>query len=176
MPKLEIPETGRIVCDVQIKPYNTSLMEPVDFKIDTGADFSTISKSKLFALGYTKDWIEKNKQPMESSTTVASGEEVITYFVKLPVINIYGIEGTDYPFGILMDKEEVLPKTTCEGCEFTESKKLDYRSLLGNDILSCFKVEIDWSSRTLILEPQSSLDFRNNKYPDKQLNFVETSI
>ena len=174
MPKLKIPETGRVECRVHIKPYTSSLMEPVDFKIDTGADFSTISKSTLHTLGYNNCWIDKNKQPMASSTTVASGEKVISYFIKLPIINVYGIEGIDYPFGILIDKEEVLPKPSCEGCEFTKSKKLDYRSLLGNDILSCFKVEIDWSSKTLDLNPQNNLDFRNDKYPDKQLNFVET--
>jgi len=174
MPKIAIPDSGRIVCRVQIKPFDSFLLEPVEFKIDTGADFSTISKSALLELGFTESWIEANKKPMKTSTTVASGEEIISYYIKLPIINIYGIEGTDYPFGILMDKEESLPKPTCRGCEFTKHKKLDYRTLLGNDILSCFKVSIDWNSGVVDLDPQNNLDVRNKKYPDRQLNFIET--
>lgn len=173
MVKIAIPESGRVECRVHIKPYDSHLMRAVRFKIDTGADFSTISKSALHRLGYSSQWIEANKNPAVSSTTVASGEEIASYYVRLPLINIYGVEGTDYPFGILMDKEEILPKPTCKGCEFTTPKKLDYRPLLGNDILSCFRVEIDWNSDVVCLEPQSSLDFRNRKYPDRQLNFVE---
>jgi len=173
MVKIAISKFGRIGCEVRIKPYNSYLMRNVTFKLDTGADFSTISKSALHNLGYTEEWIEKNKMPVESSTTVASGEEITSYYVKLPLINIYGIEGTDYPFGILMDKEEYLPKPTCEGCEFTEAKKLDYRPLLGNDILSCFSVAIDWKNNTVNLEPQNDLEFRNAIFPDRQLHFVE---
>ena len=173
MTKIKIPESGRIECEVHIKPYDSHLMRAVRFKIDTGADFSTISKSTLNMLGYSTQWIETNKKPSESSTTVASGEEIMSYYVRLPLVNIYGVEGTDYPFDILMDKEEYLPKPTCKGCEFTKQKKLDYRPLLGNDILSCFIVEIDWKSGIVNLEPQNSLDYRNIRYPDKQLNFIE---
>ena len=173
MPKLAIPESGRIECRVSIKPYDSLLMKDIKFKVDTGADFSTISKSALRDLGFSDDWIEENKEPVATSTTVASGEEVVSYNIRLPLINIYGIEGTDYPFGILMDKEVYLPKPTCKGCGFTEAKKLDYRPLLGNDILSCFKVAIDWDNKVVNLAPQSSLDKRNMKYPDRQLNFLE---
>ena len=61
MVKIAIPDTGRIECIVQIKPYDAYLMEPIRFKIDTGADFSTISKSVLHELGYTEAWIELNR-------------------------------------------------------------------------------------------------------------------
>ncbi|MDR2572395.1 MAG: retroviral-like aspartic protease family protein [Oscillospiraceae bacterium] len=138
MPRLKILDSGRIMCEIYIKPYNTSLMKAVEFKIDTGADFSTISKDALYRLGYTSDWIDKNKKPSNRPISVASGEEIESYYIKLPIINIYGVEGVDYPFGILMDKKSELPKPSCRGCRYTEAKKLDYRLLLGNDILSCF--------------------------------------
>jgi len=174
MTKINIPESGRIECEVHIKPYDSHLMRAVMFKIDTGADFSTISRSALNILGYSTQWIEANKKPTVSSTTVASGEEIKSYYIRLPLVNIYGVEGTDYPFGILMDKEEYLPKPTCKDCEFTKQKKLDYRPLLGNDILSCFIIEVNWRGGIVNLEPQSNLEYRNKKYPDRQLHFLET--
>jgi hypothetical protein len=47
--------------------------------------------------------------------------------------------------------------------------------LLGNDILSCFKVEIDWANNAVSLEPLTNLDKRNKLYPDKQLNNIEVT-
>jgi hypothetical protein len=47
--------------------------------------------------------------------------------------------------------------------------------LLGNDILSCFKVEIDWINNTATLEPLHNLEKRNKLYPDKQLNNIEVT-
>ena len=173
MPKVALRESGRIECEVRIKPFDSSLMENVRFKVDTGADFSTISKSALYKLGYSAQWVAENMKLSETSTSVASGEKLDSYYIRLPVINIFGIEGINYPFGILLDIEEKLPKPSCKGCEFTKAKKMDFRSLLGNDILSCFDISVDRKSNIADFEPQSSLDDRNKKYPDKQLNFIE---
>ena len=174
MPKVTIPKSGRIECRVHIKPYDANLMKSIRFKVDTGADFSTISKSALYELGYADDWIEYNKQASTGTTTSASGETLESYFVRLPIINIFGIEGVDYPFGILLDKEENLPKPSCRGCEYTTGKKLDFRSLLGNDILTCFNISINRESNSAVFLPQKSLDERNKIYSDRQLNFIET--
>lgn len=92
---------------------------------------------------------------------------------EIPVINIYGVRGRNYPLNILKDKEEELPKPTCKDCEYTKPKKLDYRLLLGNDILSCFNIRVDRSTGWLYMARLSNLDTRNAKYPDRQLNFVE---
>ena len=173
MPKLLIPDSGRISCFVKIKPYDSPILRAFKFKIDTGADFSTISKSTLYELGYTDYWISTNKKLQEGYTSVATGEKVDTYNVYLPFVNIYGAKGIDYPFGILLDKDEVLPKPTCTGCMHTEAKKLDYRLLLGKDILSCFNINIDRDNNCVYIDRISNLDERNAKYPDRQLNFVE---
>ena len=175
MIELKIPDSGRMLCEINIKRCDSPLMQAFEFKVDTGADFSTISKETLYKLGYNAEWIHKNKKLSEKPTSVASGEEVESYYICLPVVNIYGLEGKNYPFGILMDKEKILPKPTCDNCEHTKARKLDYRLLLGNDILSCFDVSINWKSGKFILEPYSSLDDRNKKYPDRHLNFVELS-
>ena len=176
MPELEIPKDDRIVCFVKIRPYNSPIMNSYEFKIDTGADFSTISKSALYDLGFTDEWIEKNKKPSKGSTSVATGENVESYDIHLPYINIYGAKGFNYPFGILLDKKEDLPKPTCTGCKHTVAKKLDYRLLLGKDILSCFNITIDREKNILHIDRLSTLDERNAKYPDRQLNFVESDL
>jgi len=173
MPKLKIPKSGRIACKVNIRPYDSPILQDIDFKIDTGADFSTISKDTLYDLGYTDEWIDANKKLMKGTTSVATGEEVETYNIHMPFINVYGARGKDYPFAILMDKEESLPKPTCEGCKYTEAKKFDYRLLLGNDILSCFNINIDRDNDCVYMSRLSNLNERNAKYPDRQLNFVE---
>jgi len=174
MPKLFIPASGRIVCNVKIRPYNSPILRNFEFKIDTGADISTISKDTLYSLGYTEKWITTNKMPTKGSTTVASGEVIESFYVELPLINIYGIRGVNYPLHILMDKEKDLPKPTCSGCKYIEPKKLDYRLLLGNDILSCFVITIDRDNGFVNMERRSSLDSRNKNYPNSQLNYVET--
>jgi len=45
---------------VKVRPYNSPILRVLEFKIDTGADFSTISKETLYALGYSEDWINTN--------------------------------------------------------------------------------------------------------------------
>jgi hypothetical protein len=149
-------------------------MQSTEFKIDTGADFSTISKDVLYELGYDINWINRNKKQSERPISVASGEQIESYYIELPIINIYGVEGKNYPFGILMDKISEQPKPSCKGCKYTEAKRLDYRLLVGNDILSCFKVEIDWDNSVITLEPRRCLETRNLLYQDRQLNFIES--
>jgi len=176
MPKLTIPKSGRIACKVNIRPYDSPILQDIYFKIDTGADFSTISKDTLYDLGYTNEWIDANKKLLKGTTSVATGEEVETYIVCLPFISIYGARGKDYPFAIFLDKDEELPKPACEGCKYTVAKKLDYRLLLGNDILSCFNLNIDRDNNCVYMDRLSNLSERNAKYPDSQLNFVETEV
>jgi len=174
MSKVNIPKSGRIVCTVYLRPYHSPILQDFDFKIDTGADFSTISKDTLYELGYTDSWINKNKTLMKGITTTATGEEVESYYIRIPFISVYGARGKDYPFAILLDRNEELPKPTCKGCKHIEAMKFDYRLLLGNDILSCFNINIDRDNNFLYLNRLSNLDKRNAKYPDKQLNFIES--
>ena len=153
MIKLEIDNSGRTYCEVYIKPHNSLIMKCVFFKIDTGADFSTISKSVLSDFGYSEGWIEANKIASKFGISTASGEVVASFYVPLN-INIYGIESVGHPFGIILDEEISLPKQSCMGCKHVGIKKRDYRLLLGNDILSCFDMRTQRDSNIMILEPR----------------------
>jgi hypothetical protein len=43
---------------VYIKPKNSTAMLPIDYKIDTGANCTTIGNDFLYELGYDSDWIK----------------------------------------------------------------------------------------------------------------------
>jgi hypothetical protein len=76
--------------DISIKPKNDLTMQDVPFKIDTGANCTTIGYSQLYKLGFDEDWI-KSGTPLkgEARPTVASGRFVEDcYQVILPEINI----------------------------------------------------------------------------------------
>ena len=85
MNKIGFSEFGRVYVPIDIKPINAETMLPVRFKVDTGADTSTISKPELWRLGYDMDWIQKNAIVFEDKDkpTTASGDKIDAgYFQK----------------------------------------------------------------------------------------------
>jgi len=122
MNKFDFVEYGRVFLPINIKPrYDTTLI-PVDFKVDTGADTTTISKFVMSGLGYDFDWIRQNIVALKDKDkpTTASGEKVNAGYVQLPLINILGYEGKFWPFQIIIDEKQ------------------DFRNLLGRDLLTGF--------------------------------------
>lgn len=93
---IKIPDSGRLVCTVKLKPFDSPILSVFEYKIDTGADFTTISKETLHRLNYTNKWIDENKKLSKGSTTVATGEEIESYYVEIPMISIYGVRGRNY--------------------------------------------------------------------------------
>jgi len=102
-------------------------MFDIDYKIDTGADISTISKISLFDLGYDYDWIKQNVILFkdEDKPTTASGEKVNAGYIQFPLLNILGYEAKYWPFQIIIDDDK------------------DFRNLLGRDLLSGFNYEFN---------------------------------
>jgi len=78
MTNLELNERGIAICEVYFKPYNDITMSFVRFRVDTGADFTTISKRQIYELGYSKEWLQENMKPRQVAT-LASGEKINTY-------------------------------------------------------------------------------------------------
>jgi hypothetical protein len=120
-------DRGRVFLPVYIKPLVDVIMRRFVFKVDTGADMSTISKADLADLGYGMDWIKQNVVVFEDKDkpTTASGDKINAGYVQLPVINILGYEGKYWPFQIIMDENQ------------------DFRNLLGRDLLTGFNYEIN---------------------------------
>jgi hypothetical protein len=122
MDSYDFQEYGRVYLSIDIKPNDDVILYPIEFKVDTGADSTTISKSALTRLGYDIDWIKRNAVIFEDANkpTTAAGDKINAGYVQLPLINILGYEGKHWPFQVIMDEKQ------------------DFRNLLGRDLLTGF--------------------------------------
>ena len=100
MIKIPFVDFGRVYMRVDIKPLGKTILAPIEFKVDTGADLTTISKEDLVYLGYDIAWINNNAIVFkdEEKPTTASGDKINAGYVRLPIINILGYEGKEWPF------------------------------------------------------------------------------
>ncbi|MDR0220831.1 MAG: retropepsin-like domain-containing protein [Lachnospiraceae bacterium] len=85
MAEVKLNENGFAFIRVFIKDKSEPTMLPLSFKVDSGANCTTISRSVLTKLGYDDDWIktgkllEGNERP-----TVATGEAIGDFHKPLP--------------------------------------------------------------------------------------------
>lgn len=107
---------------IAVKPQDDVTLIPIDFKVDTGADTTTVSKVVLARLGYDMEWIKQNVVVFKDKDkpTTASGDKINAGYIQLPLINILGYEGKQWPFQIILDEKQ------------------DFRNLLGRDLLTGF--------------------------------------
>ena len=122
MMKINFEKYGRVFVHVFIKPYDKNTLIPIRFKVDTGADTTTLSKATLINLGYDEDWICNNAYIYkdEDKPTTAAGDKVNAGYIRLPLINILEYEGKNWPFQIILDEDK------------------DFRNLIGRDLLTGF--------------------------------------
>ncbi|MCL2187350.1 MAG: retropepsin-like domain-containing protein [Defluviitaleaceae bacterium] len=127
MTSIEFEKYGRVFINIYAKPVDDNIMLPIQFKVDTGADMSTIAKADLARLGYDMDWIKENAIVFEDKDkpTTASGDKINAGYVQLPLINILEYEGKKWPFQIIMDEQQ------------------DFRNLMGRDLLTGFNYEFN---------------------------------
>ena len=156
MNKIEFSEFGRVYVPIDIKPINTVTMLPVRFKVDTGADTSTISKPELWRLGYDMDWIQKNAVVFEDKDkpTTASGDKIDAGYVQLPLINIFEYEGKYWPFQIIMDEKQ------------------DFRNLLGRDLLAGFNYQFSNDDDIFSIDRTQIFKPRYKFLPNQEINEV----
>ena len=127
---------GRAILDMNLKPLNGVILQPKPFKLDTGADVTTISKSTLNDLGYSNDWITANaiKDPNRTMQSAGVEKKSATYVI-LPAVNFFGRDLVNWPLHILVDDDK------------------DYPNLIGLDVLRYFIVTFDFAKWELILIP-----------------------
>ena len=90
---------GFAIIKMSIKPFYSTIMESVPYKVDSGANCTTISAKRLLDLGYSEDWIRAGK-PLTGydAPTVASGLPIEDcYEVILPEIRIGDWVGYNWP-------------------------------------------------------------------------------
>jgi len=103
-------------------------MATVRYKVDTGANCTTISHLQLSDLGYDQDWIKSGELLTGSACpTVASGNIISDcYQVILPEIRIGEWVGYNWPF--------------------TTSLSVPFRLLLGTDSMRFFNWHFDYEN------------------------------
>ena len=101
----DLSKEGRAYIQIHIKPYDNLELKGIDFKVDTGADMTTISKEVLTnELGYPAKWIEKNMVKYKIETTGAGQIIDDVYYIRIEKANILGRDLSNWPFFILSDK------------------------------------------------------------------------
>jgi hypothetical protein len=156
MTKVEFSEYARVYLQINIKPKDDISLSPIDFKVDTGADTTTISKASLAILGYDMDWIKQNAVVFkdDDKPTTASGDKINAGYVQLPLINILGYEGKQWPFQIIMDEKQ------------------DFRNLLGRDLLTGFNYRVSNDEDIFTIERAKKFKPRYVFLPKQEINEV----
>ena len=156
MIKFCFADYGRAFLPINIKPFDETTMYRVDFKVDTGADNTTISKEALLRLGYSMGWIRQNAVAYKDKEkpTTASGDKVNAGYVQLPMINILGYEGRYWPFQLIMDEKQ------------------DFRNLLGRDLLTGFNFQFNNDDDTLYIERAKIFIPRYTFLPSQEIHEI----
>ena len=134
MNKIKLNEKGFAMVVLYARQKDIPTMLPRDYKVDTGASCTTISKNWLFELGYDENWIKAGK-PLEGNArpTVASGVPLEDcYEVILPEIHIGEWVGYNWPA--------------------ITSLSANFRFLLGTDSMQFFNWHFDYERGVCIFD------------------------
>ena len=113
-----------------IRPSKTSLMSGFPYKVDTGANSTTINTEALHSLGYDNTWVKTGRHltGTERPTVAAGGPLNDCYVVALPEIQLGGYVGYNWPFLVSLND------------------KVQFRLLLGTDSMQFFNWNIDYEN------------------------------
>ena len=129
MAEVKINEAGFAIVPLYIKPKNASAMRHLPYKVDSGANRTTIGKNWLNNIEYDDTWIISTGRLLVNAErpTVATGEHIDNcYIVTLPEINIGGCVGFNWPFIVSLNP------------------KLQFKLLFGTDSMQFFNWEFDY--------------------------------
>ena len=174
---VRIKQNNRAFVVLQIQSFDKSEYIEIKFKIDTGADRTTISSQDLFDLGYDASTIHNHIKRSGSGST-ASGKQSRHYSIDLNIKHIMGQlvpKGLKFPFICKWERDVPYPKPDCDGCNLAGTVSGSFSSLLGNDILSCFDVNINRNKKEIEFNRITDLSFRNQLYPDCELYEYQSS-
>ena len=126
MAEIKFNQLGFAIIPLYAKRKGTPTMSSEDYKVDTGANCTTISKDWLLELGYGENWIKTGKR-LEGNArpTVASGLPLDDcYEVILPEIHIGECVGYNWPV--------------------LTSLSVPFKFLLGTDSMQFFNWHFDY--------------------------------
>jgi len=113
---------------IDIKPKNSNTMKKVRYKVDSGANRTTISHKQLLELGFDEYWIKAGNLLIDNARpTVASGIPIDDcYEIVLPEIRIGDWVGYNWPF--------------------LTSLSVPFKFLLGTDSMQFFNWNFDYEN------------------------------
>jgi len=126
--KINLNSFGFAIIRVYIRPKDSTTMAYAYYKVDTGANCTTISSTRLAELGYDKTWIKAGKRLVGNERpTVASGLVVDDcYRVILPEIRIGDWVGYNWPV--------------------LTSLSVPFKFLMGTDSMQFFNWNLDYEN------------------------------
>jgi hypothetical protein len=119
---------GFAIVRVYIRPKNTHAMLHTDYKVDTGANCTTIGIRRLIDLGYDKEWVKSGRLLSDKERPIlASGLPVDDcYEIVLPEITIGSWVGYNW--------------------RAITSLSVPFKFLLGTDSLQFFNWNFDYEN------------------------------
>ncbi|MDR2167217.1 MAG: retroviral-like aspartic protease family protein [Clostridiales bacterium] len=151
---INLEKEGRAYVEIDILKCSDTVMKSVIFKVDTGADCTTISKIDLSRLGYTNQWIYRNMQPFPGKLSNANENVVDAALIKIPLINILGHEVKNMPFLVIKESGR------------------DFRNLLGLDLLSAFNYAFNNDDDVFEISRAKTFKKRDAIYDDVEIYSV----
>ena len=158
MAEIKFDKLGFAVIPFYAREMDTPIMMSKDYKVDTGANCTTISKDWLLELGYDEEWIKTGRR-LEGNArpTVASGLPIDDcYEVILPEIHIGGWVGYNWPV--------------------LTSLSLPFKFLLGTDSMQFFNWNFDYERgvcRFDLIAGKRKLLFNQTEQSIHSINDVE---
>ena len=119
-----------------IRPNAMLHMPGFNYKVDSGANRTTISRDILHSLGYDDTWIQSFKKLTGSERpTVATGVPIDNcYIISLPEIQLGGCVGFNWPFLVSLDDN------------------IQYRLLFGADSMQFFNWTFNYETGKCLYE------------------------
>ena len=157
-----IDEHRRMNVLLDCMPLDTATLVTLQFKIDTGADFTTISRSDLLKLGYDAAWIKTNGRLITGGASTADGNVAESYVIKFPLFNLSGLDFRSWPMFVLFDSV----------CECGKVTNRDYRNLLGNDVIDMFDLARYARRGSFELVPSPAFVISNKIFDDQVVDAI----
>jgi len=114
-----------------IRLSDNPLMLDISYKVDSGANRTTINQDALQKFGYDNNWVMKYGKPLVGTErpTVATGEPIDNcYITTLPEIQLGGYVGYNWPFIVSLNDD------------------IQFRLLLGIDSMQFFNWNFDYEN------------------------------
>jgi len=140
---------GSAIVQFGIKPCHGNTMEWIQYKVDTGANRTTIDLVALKTLGYNAEWIIENGKLLKGGErpTVATGTPIDDcYVVALPQVKIGDWVGYNWPF--------------------TVSLSLNFKLLLGTDTMCFFNWHFNYENNICkfdLIQGMRRISFNNKE-------------